>query len=292
MSDFLHRLAARSRGEAPVAKPLLRLSFVTGPRLTGEPECDPSFARAMNGWASNNKGGLEPSFESTPSASLKVDGRSGRSSASNAIRMNHSENDPATPLLPAGSNESPHQAQSPKDGLPSQAGEVHGISSNTLPAVRLNQSGLLSQSIEEGLSGPGKTPRITSSGDSRRGTRDEIFHIPPPDVSESRIALTGEIRASVGPDSPSEGTARRPSRESTLAATTVSRIENPSVSFNAGVDLREPSRGAPSVQITIGRVEVRAIFPQAPPAQRSSSVQARPPLTLEEYAKRRNRGER
>jgi hypothetical protein len=244
------------------------------------------------GATNNNRDELETSLESTPSPSLKVDGQSAKSSASNAIRPKRSENDSETNLLPPGSNGFSHQAQSPSYGFPSQTGEVHNISSNTLPAVRLDQSDLRSQSTDDGPSGPGENLSITSSLDFGRGKRDEIFRISPTDVSDGRAASAGEIRTFGNRDSPAGGTAGCPSRESTFCATTVPRIENPLVSFKDAVEVRKPSRGAPIVQITIGRVEVQAIFPQAPPAPRISSVQARPPLTLEEYAKRRNRGER
>jgi hypothetical protein len=44
-------------------------------------------------------------------------------------------------------------------------------------------------------------------------------------------------------------------------------------------------RPEPSVQVTIGRVEVRAIFPEAPPA-RIPAPRARPTVSLDEYLKR------
>jgi hypothetical protein len=53
---------------------------------------------------------------------------------------------------------------------------------------------------------------------------------------------------------------------------------------------QEPAPPAPSVRVTIGRIEVRAVLPPAPVAPQNRS--SRPALTLEEYTKQRNRRER
>ena len=47
----------------------------------------------------------------------------------------------------------------------------------------------------------------------------------------------------------------------------------------------------PAFQVTIGRVEVRAVFPD-PPARRNLPAQARPSLSLDDYLNRRQRGQR
>jgi|APLak6261659701_1056019.scaffolds.fasta_scaffold00030_14 hypothetical protein len=53
--------------------------------------------------------------------------------------------------------------------------------------------------------------------------------------------------------------------------------------------LTSPQAAAPTIKVTIGRVEVRAVMPaQSPPAPRPRS--AEPKLTLDDYLKRRNGG--
>jgi hypothetical protein len=47
----------------------------------------------------------------------------------------------------------------------------------------------------------------------------------------------------------------------------------------------------PAIQVTIGRVEVRAIFPEAP-ARRAQTARPRPTVSLDDYLKRSNRGQR
>jgi len=51
------------------------------------------------------------------------------------------------------------------------------------------------------------------------------------------------------------------------------------------------SAPAPAIQVSIGRVEVRAIFPE--PAVRSAPApRSRPTLSLDDYLNQRNRGKR
>lgn len=48
----------------------------------------------------------------------------------------------------------------------------------------------------------------------------------------------------------------------------------------------------PIVQVTIGRIEVRAVTPSAPPAPRAPARPQGPALSLDEYLRRRNGGGR
>jgi hypothetical protein len=49
---------------------------------------------------------------------------------------------------------------------------------------------------------------------------------------------------------------------------------------------------SPTIRVSIGRVEVRAIMPPAPPAPRTRPERRGPALSLDEYLKRRNGGQR
>jgi hypothetical protein len=48
---------------------------------------------------------------------------------------------------------------------------------------------------------------------------------------------------------------------------------------------------APTVRVTIGRIEVRAVTPPSPPELGAGLAQARPQLSLDDYIKQRS-GER
>ena len=56
-------------------------------------------------------------------------------------------------------------------------------------------------------------------------------------------------------------------------------------------DQPRSSPNEPPIHVTIGRVEVRAVFP-APPSRRTSSARSRPTLSLDDYLKQRDRGQR
>ncbi len=75
------------------------------------------------------------------------------------------------------------------------------------------------------------------------------------------------------------------------------RVARPTYASPAAIGARGhaplPTNGStePAVHVTIGRVEVRAIFPD-PPARRLPMAKPRPTLSLDEYLKQRDRGER
>jgi hypothetical protein len=62
--------------------------------------------------------------------------------------------------------------------------------------------------------------------------------------------------------------------------------------FSDSTEFQEQPKSAPSIQVTIGRVEVHAIMPPTPNTSRIPANHARPALSLEEYAKRRSREKR
>ncbi|HWS54785.1 MAG TPA: hypothetical protein VN228_11690, partial [Pyrinomonadaceae bacterium] len=85
-------------------------------------------------------------------------------------------------------------------------------------------------------------------------------------------------------DAPPERAARRP------AALTIEPRISRHVPHRAAArdDARAPAQAAPTVNVTIGRVEVRAVpAPPAPAARRAASP---PHMSLEEYLRRRAGG--
>jgi hypothetical protein len=54
-----------------------------------------------------------------------------------------------------------------------------------------------------------------------------------------------------------------------------------------------PESSAPAIRVTIGRIEVRAITPPpVPPAQRTTPARPGPELSLDDYLKQHNGGQR
>lgn len=58
------------------------------------------------------------------------------------------------------------------------------------------------------------------------------------------------------------------------------------------VSAAEKSTSAPTIRVTIGRIEVRAIMPTKEPTARPPSTRPRPKLSLDDYLKQQNGGQR
>ena len=71
-------------------------------------------------------------------------------------------------------------------------------------------------------------------------------------------------------------------------ATRPQRPEDPDVMSAAAVPYNLTA-AEPSIRVSIGRVEVRAVFPTAPP-RRAQPARPKPSLSLDDYLKQRNRG--
>ena len=112
-------------------------------------------------------------------------------------------------------------------------------------------------------------------------------------------SFVGEERPASNISSTGQRTRELASR--TVAPTRVSAQSNvnESVEQAPSVSLESPSREAaeslqPTIRVTIGRIDVRAVMPDAKQAQHRSAParKAHGPLSLEEYLKQRNGGER
>jgi hypothetical protein len=66
---------------------------------------------------------------------------------------------------------------------------------------------------------------------------------------------------------------------------------HPAEEMHGPDSLPRSSPDRPALQVTIGRVEVRAVFP-APPTHRAPQSKFRPALSLDDYLQRRDRGQR
>jgi hypothetical protein len=92
------------------------------------------------------------------------------------------------------------------------------------------------------------------------------------------------------PPTPSPIPAAKPG---TLVVSSVSRPQGPegqgSDITNVQTAPYSTPASEPSIRVSIGRVEVRAVFP-TPPPRRAQTARPKPGLSLDEYLKRRNRG--
>ena len=95
---------------------------------------------------------------------------------------------------------------------------------------------------------------------------------------------TGDAPSSVIPSIPATVGARpavAPHVESVTPVTPATPTVSPPV-----------SQSAPTIRVTIGRIDVRAVMPPAPPAPRSRPSRPGPTLSLEDYLQQRREGRR
>ena len=108
---------------------------------------------------------------------------------------------------------------------------------------------------------------------------------------------------SPGTEAPLDANGATSEPEATLAPPTVAspvmpRIVRPRSDGHLERGSREPRVAAPeppapTIRVAIGRIEVRAITPPpTPPAQRTTPARPSPALSLDEYLKQRNGGQR
>ena len=168
-------------------------------------------------------------------------------------------------------------AKSPHGGLGGEVSEATGQNepARALPGGSPSPGGGW---VEDGREGQGvRTPSDTA--------RASFAAVPPPALA-TQASLTEEA----------------PERRQPIVPRTVARAEpvlrwpdSPRSDVPSG-EVRAPARheagpspdAEPTVRVTIGRIEVRAVAPATPPAP--AARPAGPRLTLEEYVRRRNEG--
>lgn len=91
------------------------------------------------------------------------------------------------------------------------------------------------------------------------------------------------------PPTPSLMPAAKPGMLVVSSASRPQRPEGPDVT-NVQAPPYSALASEPSIRVSIGRVDVRAVFP-TPPPRRAQTARPKPGLSLDEYLKRRNRGQ-
>ncbi len=137
--------------------------------------------------------------------------------------------------------------------------------------------------------GPGQTV-LRSTGTLAEHGRD-ITPLPAPPSSAGDSPKTGEgtLESEIPPAHPASPTA---------TPLVVPRIVRQQPDHHQERDPRQPHLSAPeppapTIRVAIGRIEVRAITPPpAPPARRETTARSGPPLSLDDYLKQRNGGQR
>jgi hypothetical protein len=279
MSDYLSTLAARSLGLVPVAKPKLASLFEPAPAAEGamvgpsvvEPEAPADQTEPRNP-------ATPVSIDSAPAHGAPPPSTSGRLPL--PIRP--------MPLRPDGADDRPPSLR------------IRPAQPQDLPASRLVVAALptLAEGDRAATSSGAKTsprfddrPGLTPNADRGSGVTqapvklDRASHRDEDRwrLTEGRLSSLEQPRAQDRPT-----TAPRPVQDERTRISTPDSREPSSIKPANRVAAESEATGPPppTIQVTIGRVEVRAVMP-SPPAQRSRPALPVPALPLDEYLKQR-----
>ncbi|HEY0384455.1 MAG TPA: hypothetical protein VGC64_00520 [Pyrinomonadaceae bacterium] len=315
MSDFLHSLIARSYGLKPVAQPRLASRFEPQP---GSPLSMPSPVLAPDSFMSTDRFAEQ---SAAPASSFHEADTNGSSSESmteatgpetptkawtgqpitRPLKTEWRPDDAAPPLYPTSfvplnndeararsSHPAQHQRFDIQESTDRAAQDPGGVRAQPASVFTIQMAAefLLNERRQlERDAGVRETNRPSSTTGS--GREDQ------PAPGDERLAADA-----VSSNQRDGELARRavvPVRTTAQPNTSAERAASVSAGSRSGVDVESLS---PTIRVTIGRIDVRAVMPEAGAARQRAAAAAAPPrpkhspLSLEEYLKQRNGGGR
>lgn len=305
MADFLTRLASRTLGLAPMAEPVIASMFAPDPSLP-----------AMTG--------PDEPLDASQQAAEPVAPRTASDlpSASPPEGMVHPvaprpQSDPTESRLTptsVGETTSPAATAASDDGIvrdlprrrraqlsPAAASEAADEDALLMPAAGAPERRSPVGASAPATTTPAETP-LSARPDSPDPSRTPSTWTEEPVTASGRSAVRQGRSASwdVGPDEPlllPLNPAEAPSmRRDARAAAVVTPADEPEPRRRAergqAATAAMPPSSPPTIEVTIGRVEVRAVHPPAPVARPKAAAPAAPSLSLEEYLRNQNGGRR
>ena len=287
MTDFLTRLAARSLRVAPVVEPLQPPMFAPESLLAaGAPQEIPAEEEALESAEPEQAPRFRPVL-----AVSKRDEEGERDKARTIFPSQISLVAPSTALP----EEPPPRLFDTQPGVPRR--ELARVSESPAafsPSMtpRTLQATSTPVREEDGKPAPSAvmTPsaQLDAAGQQHEHDRSMSRVSPLPETYTE--ALTSEQRSTQAAQDTPRVIGPRVALE-IVPTPSLEIIPAPSVAAVAlPVDQRrtaqEPSPTTPTIRVSIGRIEVRAIIPLAPPAQRTPPARPRPQLSLEDYLQR------
>lgn len=272
MSDFLSNLIARSRGELPAIRP--RLPSLYEPYRRGT-----SFNPVGSGANEFEEGA---SGAGLPPVSSGVHRERPEASAAESAEENPFQAArPAGSLLPRRGAWRTLSATGPDRADASSKDKWNSLEPTPPIAARASSDGTFGPGAHTDWFAVSRVPAEIPDGRHQRGQnltttiRSESFSDPPSRLGLGNLKSSSPIRAATAQFQPTAGGFRSARSETDWSQRRAQR---------------SMPRESP-INITIGRVEVRAIMP-APPASRTVPVKPRATLSLDDYLKRRDRGRR
>jgi hypothetical protein len=286
MAGFVNRLIGRARGALPVPRPILTPVFGIDPELTARPS-PPSVGNT-------DRPSMIVESDSSPPGSLMGSTDQDRLADASTASQSLPKSPPL--LVPEAPEKHARQAAPTENsGERSDSPSTHDTGPGQ-PRADHEDSAVTGRPFPEVTTLSAKPPedrRIPEKTTERREppvgpllverTRDKV-------LSEEAAHHESERRTTIGKPAltpvravPASDTARPPTAHPAGQA-------RPSLPRWREIGAEGPS-SPPTVKVTIGRIEVRATTPPAPPTPRTRRQRPGPALTLDEYLKKRS-GER
>lgn len=279
MADFFTRLAEQTLGRARMVQPLVAPRFGPGRPLVGEAFSDSSEEPEADGdgersHAFSERGTLTDSSSASPMPTL-------------VSKEVSSSVTPAWPRTGTPDRVVPDTEPSPDHLVESRSekedqGPVSSVSQEPASATR-----------------PKERARTTLDGTSVRRRRAGSDRREPAEAVPSERTIRSKKLETFAPitrvvrskDSPARE--RSEGRFPSLLKSTMAETHRQSSLREAREEIAfpEPSFPSSTIRVTIGRVEVRAIMPPSPPT-RTKPTRPGPTLSLEDYLKQRNKGQK
>lgn len=279
MTDFFTRLAEQTLQRTPVAHPLVAPRFAPGRPLVGESLSDSSEEAEADGDGEGShdfpeRGTLTDSSSPGPMPALVP--KEGSSSVAPAWPRTE------TPDRVVHDAELQPNHRVGSDGGKEDQGPVSSSSRDAASATRPNERART-------------TLDATSVRRRRAGSdrREPVEAVPTETINRSKKHETfAPIKRLVrSKDLPAKehSTGDFP----ILSKSSIAKTHHQSSlrEFREEIAFSEPSSPPTTIRVTIGRVEVRAIMPPAPPTRAKPALPG-PALSLEDYLKQRNEGKR
>jgi hypothetical protein len=295
MTDFLTRLAERSLRLAPVLEPLQPPMFAPeSALLAGVPQ----ETTAEEGARASAEPGPSPRLRPVLAVS-KGDEAGVLEQARTRVSSPPSLVAPSTTLP----GETPPRAFDMQPGVPGRElpRGAEELPAAFAPVLSPRTSQPSSAPVQEEARQPVTTAVMTPLAqphetDQAHGHDQSGSHVFPIPVTHADTPTPAQRPTPGTPDTPSRVIDRRVAFEM-VPMPGVEMVPVPGavpVAFPA--DQRraapEPSPTAPTIRVSIGRIEVRAIMPSVPPARHTPPAQSRPQLSLEDYLQQHRGGSR
>jgi hypothetical protein len=292
MSDFLSRLVGRSLGPSQAMQPRVPSLYEPHRKGTGPLWAKHAFGAEDAGRESKNEltFGDEPGSENRgPQSEFRPEEPSRRPKQAQSVtlvNLGHGTEESqlvrpsgsAVPAVRSVAQAREAASVSPED-VSNKATQAPSQAETAIPSNAIRPSGLFRAAIRNG-----------AASNSEGAERPSVELRGPQLSGQSLIAGTAKADAAIpsDPPVPSRVPAAKPPMLVVPSSSRSQKLDDPeAANFPASSYISQTSE--PSIRVSIGRVEVRAIFP-TPPPRRAPPARPKPSLSLDDYLKQRNRG--